>query len=95
MSEEEREEFINIMRKLSSNKRIISMDTKLPEEIIIRNTLINEAKEDGKIEGKLEGIKLNQEETVKNLLSLKVSKDIISKATGLSMDAISKLASTM
>ena len=53
----------------------------------IQNSLLSEAKENGYKSGINDGIK----QTAKNLLSMNITLEDISKATGLSIEEINKL----
>ena len=93
---EESERFVDIMKKLSSDKNYIIMEN---DREMLRNTIIKETREEGIELGKQEGIELGKQEgielgvlqTAKKLLKENVDINIISKSTGLSIEEINKL----
>ena len=87
MTEKEREDFRKIMEEISSEENIIRMETDLPEDEVIRNTIIYDATQ----EAKDEGIKQNQIETAKNMLKKNMDIKIISEITNLSLEEITQL----
>ena len=57
----------------------------------IQNSLLSEAKEEGIEQGYTSGINDGIKQTAKNLLSMNITLEDISKATGLSIEEINKL----
>ena len=57
----------------------------------IQNSLLSEAKETGYTSGINDGISKGIKQTAKNLLSMNMTLEDISKATGLSVEEINKL----
>ena len=57
----------------------------------IQNSLLSEAKEEGIEQGYTSGISDGIKQTAKNLLSMNMTLEDISKATGLSVEEINKL----
>ena len=91
MTEKEREDFSKIMEEISSEENIIRMETDLPEDEVIRNTIIYDAKVEARQEAKQE----EKEETAKNMLKDGLSKETISKYTNLSLEEITQLEEEM
>ena len=80
MEKESKEKLIEEVERYSEDEEIYDMYKYHSKQELIQNSLIDEAR--------LEGI----EEVAKNLLSMNMSIQDISKATGLSIDDINNLS---
>ena len=80
---EETEKILEKIEELSSKVKIIGAYNKEKEEAMIKRSIENAAREDGMSQGIIK--------TVKNMLTMDLDIDIISKASGMSKKDILKL----
>ena len=82
-------------RNVDFNEDDYPQYTELTNEELIRNTYAYRAEAKGQAEGRAEGLAEGEEksklEIAKNLLRKKISKDVIRKTTGLSLEKLEKL----
>lgn len=76
---------------LSSDKETIEIYKAREKSLHERANMINGAKEEGRQEGIKEGIKEGTIKTAKNLLVMGMDIEMVSKATGLSIEEIQSL----
>lgn len=87
--------FINKVKeeviKVNNDPEFIEFMTKERDDMMIRNSLISEAKEEGMNKGLRKGLKQSKLEIAKNMLNENIDINIVSKVTGLSIKEINKL----
>ena len=83
------------VEKFNEDEEEIAIYCELTRQELEHNTELEDDKEDGYESGKEAGIELGVEKNTlqiaKNMLSLKMDLDTISKATGLSIEELKKL----
>ena len=92
-----KEKLIKEVKKFSADDANIGLYTKLSHQEILKNTLVYEAEERGRIEGEKKGITEGEKRgivlTAKKMLENGIDIEIIKKITGLSLMEIEKLKS--
>ena len=92
-----KEKLVKEVKKFSDDDANIGLYTKLSHQEILKNTLVYEAEERGRIEGEKKGITEGEKRgivlTAKKMLENGIDIEIIKKITGLSLMEIEKLKS--
>ena len=92
-----KEKLVKEVKKFSADDANIGLYTKLSHQEILKNTLVYEAEERGRIEGEKKGITEGEKRgivlTAKKMLENGIDIEIIKKITGLSLMEIEKLKS--
>ena len=96
MSKKDTEKLVSRAKELSSDNGYIRLfDKEENYKELIRNTELAKAREEGKQEGKLEGMKLGSEEKAleiaKSLIKIGLTNEQIVEATKISIEEINKL----
>ena len=96
MSKKDTEKLVNRAKELSSDDGYIRLfDKEENYKELIRNTELAKAREEGKLDGKLEGMKLGSKEAkidvAKNLIKMGLTNEQIVEATKISIEDIKSL----
>ena len=84
-------EAVDELERIRMDKKIIGLYDAEKRERMIRNSMIDEAKEEGLKEGMKEGMKKGKIITAKEMFKQKIDINIISKCTGLSIKELNLL----
>ena len=89
-----KEKLVKEVKKFSDDDANIGLYTKLSHQEILKNTLVYEAEERGRIEGEKKGITEGEKRgivlTAKKMLDKGVNLQVIQEVTGLSIEEIEK-----